>query len=179
MSQVFTEKLKQALELGYTKVVLSAKNTSSDAELYYNAKATAFEGHCTSGNSDSSLAFANSVISVAIDITGIAESDNKWTYLAGVTDGKMVVTSLTFTNLDVAEVKISYDGEFILSKELICGKETLDMTKFGFTSSIDGLAAVWTLDDILLKQIDSAGEDVRQKVKTKGKSVYKKSLVNY
>ena len=150
-----TEKIKQAISLGYTTVILDANNSDTDAKLYYNKKATSFEGNYEGENSDSVVSFSGGNASVAIDITEIANSSTKWTYLAGVTQGKLVITSLTFTSSKVADVKITYNGKKDNNLSLRYGKDALNFTKFGYESSVAGLNAVWTLDDMAIDMSDT------------------------
>ena len=151
-----TEKIKQALALGYTKVILDAKNSDTDAKLYYDKKATDFTGSYGESNSDSAVSFSGGSASAVIDITGLADSSEKWTYLAGVTQGKLVITSLTFTASEVADVTIYYNGTEQNNVSLRYGKDALDLTSFDYSSSIDGLNAVWTMDDAPINMDNAA-----------------------
>lgn len=143
---VKTSLFKQALGLGYTHVIYEAENSAFGATLHYNEKITSAQTKLNESTATHTAPFENGRLSVAMDITAIANSTSEWVYLAGVTNGKLLTINLTFTDNPVTNAAVQFNGTETI-KQRVLVNEAFDMSKFSV--SIDGQDITdiqWTLN---------------------------------
>ena len=144
--KVKTSLFKQAIELGYTHVVYEAENSTNGAVLYYNGNLSSAQHDLTEATATHSKEFKNGQVSVAMDISAIANSTNEYVYLAGVSSGKLLTVGLTFTNNPVTNAVVTVGGEQTVKERVILG-ESFDMTKFGVALGNNAITDItWTLN---------------------------------
>ena len=141
-----TSMIKQALSLGYTHLIYEAENSTNGATLYYNENVTSAQTDLTEQTATDSVRFENGRVLVAMNISGLIDSQKEWTYLAGVSTGKLLTVGLTFTSKVVTDASICFNGA-VTQKQRVEVGETFDLTKFtvvaGETTVSD---VVWTID---------------------------------
>ena len=143
---VKTSLFKQAIGLGYTHVIYEAENSAFGATLHYNENITATQTKLNESTATHMVAFENGRASVAMNITALANSTSEWIYLAGVTNGKLLTTNLTFTDKPVTNAKVCFNGvETVKQRVLI--NETFNMNNFSVAIADQTITDVkWTLN---------------------------------